>query len=97
MTFCQGVQLLYRDYAMFSMWLFARSDKLLFFPREMLEENDLYRYDLTSKAYIFMKRLHTDYKTFMSMDAEDREKIFHMEMDLIQKENKEAEEHKQQQ
>ena len=94
MTFGQGVQLLYRDYAMFTMWLFSKSDKLLFFPRELLEENDLYRYDLTSKAYLFMKRLHTDYNTFMSMDAEDRERIFRMEMDLIAKENKKAEEHK---
>ena len=95
MTFGQGVRLLYRDYAMFSMWLFSKSDKLLFFPREILEENDSYRYDLTSKAYLFMKRLHTDYKTFMSMDAEDRERIFRMEMDLIIKENQDAEKHKE--
>lgn len=94
MTFGQGVQLLYRDYAMFSMWLFSKSDKLLFFPREILEENEAYKYDLTSKAYLFMKRLHTDYNTFMCMDVEDREKIFRMEMDLIIKENKDAEERK---
>lgn len=95
MTFSQeDAKPLYRDYPMFMQWILSKDIRLLFFPREILESNELYKYDLTSKAYLFMKRLHTDFNTFMRMDETTRERIFRMEVDLIEKENKAAEEAK---
>ena len=83
--------LLYRDFPTFMGWIISKSINLLFFPREILVEKDIYKMDLTSKAYVFMKRLNTDYPTFMQMDEEVREQLFRMEMDAIEKENKDAE------
>lgn len=39
-----------------------------------------------------MKRLHQSYKTVMLMDANERDKIFKMEMKLIEEEQKHAKE-----
>ena len=38
-----------------------------------------------------MKRLGQDYNTIMLMDADERDKLFKMEMDLIKEEQKEKE------
>jgi hypothetical protein len=84
-------RVLYRDFPAFMGWILDKSINLLFFPREIFAEKEIYKMDLTSKAYVFMKRLNTDYPTFMQMDEEVREQLFRMEMDAIEKENREAE------
>lgn len=87
------VQLLQREYPMFSLW--ASSRDILFLPREVAEENDSNeKYDLVSKAYILMKRLGQDYNTIMNMPTDERDRLFSMEMELIKEEAKQAEQKK---
>ena len=76
---------------MFCLWSIAR--ETLFFPKQFAETDDeLSQYDLTSKMYLFMKRLHQSYKTVMLMDADERDRLFKMEMALIKEEQKQANE-----
>ena len=87
------VQLMQREYPMFSLW--ASSRDILFLPREVAEENDSNeKYDLVSKAYILMKRLGQDYNTIMNMPTDERDRLFSMEMELIKEEAKQAEQKK---
>lgn len=76
----------HKEYPMFTQWAIQKG--ILFPPKEFAEDDELKQYDLTSKAYIFMKRLGQDYNMFMLMDAEERDKIFEMEMELIKEESK---------
>ena len=83
MTFRPDVyHLWYRDYPLFTQWSANRDS--LFTPKEA--ENDE-QYDLTSKIYILMKRLGQDYSTILQMDADERDLLFKMEMELIKKES----------
>lgn len=92
MTFkSDEIRLLYREYPMFCLWAITKG--ILFLPRQIAESEDEFgEYDLTSKLYVFMKRLHQSYSTVMLMDAEERDKIFKMEMKLIEEEQKQAKE-----
>lgn len=84
-------RLFYREYPMFCLWAVQKG--ILFLPKQIAESEDEFgEYDLTSKLYIFMKRLHQSYKTVMLMDADERDKIFKMEMKLIEEEQKQAKE-----
>ena len=74
---------------MFILWAVKRG--ILFIPKEVAEDDEFKKWDLTSKAYIFMKRLGQDYNRVMLMDADERDKIFEMEMRLIKEEQKETE------
>ena len=80
----------YKEYPMFALWAVQKG--ILFIPKEYFEEDELKQWDLTSKAYIFMKRLGQDYNRVMLMDSEERDRIFEMEMRLIQEENKQNKE-----
>lgn len=80
----------YKEYPMFILW--AARKGILFLPKEVAEDEEFKKYDLTSKVYIFMKRLHQSYETVMLMDADERDKLFEMEMQLIKEENKHKEE-----
>ena len=82
-------RLLYREYPMFFLWAITKG--ILFLPRQV-EEDDYGSYDLTSKLYVFMKRLHQSYETVMMMDAEERDEIFKLEMKLVEEEQKQAKE-----
>lgn len=83
-------RLLYKEYPMFCLW--AISKGILFLPRQVAEKDDEYgSFDLASKVYIFMKRLHQSYKTVMLMDSEERDTLFRMEMKLLEEEKKQAE------
>lgn len=79
----------HKEYPMFSQW--AVQKDILFLPKEMAEDEEEKRYDLTSKAYILMKRLNQSYDRIMSMDAEERDRLFEMEMKLIKEEAKQNE------
>lgn len=81
-----GCHLWYKEYPMFILW--AEQKGILFLPKEISEDDEFLRYDLTSKAYIFMKRLHQSYETVMLMDADERDRIFKMEMQLLKEEAK---------
>lgn len=81
--------LYYRDYPMLTLWAVQKG--ILFLPKEV-SEDEFKKWDLTSKAYIFMKRLGQDYNMFMLMDAEERDKIFEMEMQLIKEEKQQQKE-----
>ena len=82
----------YKEFPMFNLWAVVRN--LLFIPKEAAEEDENKRWDLTSKAYIFMKRLGQDYNRVMLMDADERDRIFEMEMKLIEEEKKQSERNK---
>lgn len=79
----------YKEYPMFALW--AMRGQFLFIPKEFSEDDELKKWDLTSKAYIFMKRLGQDYNRVMMMDAEERDKLFEMEMKLIKEEKEQNE------
>lgn len=79
----------YKEYPMFSLW--ATQKEVLFMPKVLSEEDESKKWDLASKAYIFMKRLGQDYNRVMLMDADERDKIFDMEMQLIKEEQKQKE------
>ena len=85
-------QLWYKEYPMFILW--AAQKGILFIPKEVAEDDEFKKYDLTSKVYIFMKRLHQSYNTVMLMDADVRDKIFEMEMKLLKEEAKQKENNK---
>lgn len=80
----------YRDCPMFSFWGIKHGN--LFFPKSVTQTGEYAEYDLTSKAYVFMKRLGQDYKTIMLMESTERDEIFAMEMKLIEEEKKQADE-----
>lgn len=92
MTFrSDEVRLIEREYPMFCLWAITRG--VLFFPKNIAAEEDEYgKYDLTSKAYLFMKKLHQSYREFMLMDSDERDKIFVMEMKYIEEKAKQAKE-----
>lgn len=75
---------------MFGLWALQKG--VLFIPKEISEDDELKKWDLTSKAYVFMKRLGQDYNRVMLMDADERDKLFEMEMKLIKEEQKQKEE-----
>ena len=75
---------------MFSLWGIKYNN--IFFPKTVTQTGEYAEYDLTSKAYVFMKRLGQDYRTIMLMDATERDEIFAMEMKLIEEEKKQADE-----
>ena len=79
----------YKKYPMFSLWAVPKG--IFFIPKEVSEDDEYKKWDLTSKAYIFMKRLGQDYNRVMLMDADERDRIFEMEMKLIEDERKQAE------
>ena len=79
----------YKEYPMFILW--AAQKGILFIPKEVAEDDEFKKWDLTSKVYIFMKRLGQDYNRIMMMDADDRDKLFEMEMKLIKEEIKQRE------
>lgn len=79
----------HKEYPMFCLW--AAQKGILFLPKEYTEDEEFKQYDLTSKAYIFMKRLGQDYNRVMLMDSEERDKIFEIEMKLIKEEAKQRE------
>lgn len=79
----------HKEYPMFTQWAVQKG--ILFIPKEVAEDEEEKQYDLTSKAYILMKRLGQDYDKIMSMDAEERDKLFEMEMKLIKEEAKQNE------
>ena len=81
-----GYQFWHKEYPMFSQW--ATQKGILFLPKEIAEDEELKRYNLTSKAYVLMKRLNQSYDRIMSMDAEERDMLFEMEMQLIEEEKK---------
>ena len=90
MTFkSDEIRLLYKEYPMFCLWAVTKG--ILFIPKEVSGQEEHEQWDLTSKAYILMKRLGQDYNTIMLMDADERDKLFKMEMDLIKEEQKEKE------
>lgn len=75
----------YKEYPQLSLWALKKG--ILFLPKECSADNELEQYDLTSKVYIFMKRLGQDYNRVMMMDSEERDKLFEIEMKLIKSEN----------
>lgn len=79
----------YKEYPMFSLW--ASQKGVLFIPKEISGDSEFEQWDLTSKAYILMKRLGQDYNRVMLMDADERDKLFEMEMRLIKEEQKQRE------
>ena len=79
-----------KEYPMFNLWAVRRG--ILFVPKEVAEDENVKKYDLTSKIYIFMKRLGQDYNTVMTMDADERDTLFEMEMKLIEEEKKKQDE-----
>lgn len=78
----------YKEYPQFCQWAIQKDT--LFFPKELSEDEN--QYDLTSKAYVLMKRLGQDYSRIMLMDTEERDRLFNMEMDLIREEQKQNKE-----
>ncbi len=76
----------HKEYPMFSLWAVPKG--ILFLPKEVAESEEVKQYDLTSKAYILMKRLGQDYDKILLMDAEERDRLFEMEMKLIKEEAK---------
>lgn len=79
----------YKEWPMFCLWALQKGN--LFIPKEVSEDDNVKKWDLTSKAYIFMKRLGQDYNRFMLMDADVRDRLFEMEMQLIKEEQKQNE------
>ena len=90
MTFSPAdYQFWHKEYPMLSLWAVQKG--ILFPPKEHAEDEDDKRYDLTSKAYILMKRLGQSYDVIMNMDADERDTLFEMEMKLIHEEQKQNE------
>lgn len=79
----------YRDFPAFFQWAMRRD--VLFPPKEIADDGNS-AYDLTSKMYVLMKRLGQSYETIMNMPAEERDKIFEMEIQLMEEEAKQAKE-----
>lgn len=70
---------------MFCLWAVTRG--ILFQELDSAaDENDFKHYDLTSKVYILMKRLHQRYSEIMLMDSDERDAYFAMEMELVKEE-----------
>lgn len=81
----------HKDYPMFFQWVFrlwARQRDTVFQAREADSEDDYSGYDLVSKLYVLMKRLHQSYDAVMQMQPDDRDTLFAMEMKLIREEAK---------
>lgn len=84
-------KLIYREYPMFCLWAVTRG--ILFIPMNEAEDSDdALHYDLTSKVYTMMKRLHQSYSEIMLMDSDERDIYFKMEMDLMKEEAAQAKE-----
>lgn len=79
-------QLWHREYPMFMLWAIQKG--ILFMPKEYAETDEDKKHDLMSKVYVLMKRLGQSYSQIMSMDADERDLFFEMEMKLIQEEAK---------
>ena len=80
----------YKEYPMFILWALEKG--ILFIPKEVSEDDEeLQKWDLTSKVYVFMKRLGQDYNRVMLMDADERDKLFELELKLIKEEAKNRE------
>lgn len=78
-------RLFYKERPMFCLW--AAQKGVLFLPKQVAESEDEFRkYDLTSKAYVLMKRLHQRYGEIMLMDSDERDAFFEMEMKLLKEE-----------
>lgn len=97
MTFkSDEVRLYHKEYPLFCLWAVTKG--ILFLPRQIGEDTSEFSgYDLTSKVYILMKRLHQRYVEVLQMDSDERDAFFEMEMKLIKEEaerNKETNEHK---
>ena len=86
MTFkSDEIRLLYKEYPMFCLWAVTKG--ILFLPRNLAEsEDDFKHYDLASKVYILMKRLHQRYGEIMLMDSDERDAFFEMEMKPVKEE-----------
>lgn len=80
-------QLVTREYPMFSLWAVPQ-DVLFLHP---LEDDEDESYDLMTKVYILMKRLGQSYMQILTMDPDDRDELFRMEMKLIKEEAKQKE------
>lgn len=74
---------------MFSLWAILKG--ILFVPKEVSEDDEFKKWDLTSKIYVFMKRLGQDYNRVLMMDADERDALFEMEMKLLKEEQKQKE------
>lgn len=81
-----------KEYPMFLLW--AAQKGILFLPKQIAEDDEFKQYDLTSKAYVLMKRLGQDYNRVMTMDEDERDRLFEMEMKLIKEEAKADKEQK---
>ena len=79
-------QLWQKEYPLFTLWALRRD--ILFLPKTLSEVDEDKQWDLTSKAYILMKRLGQSYGEIMQMDASERDTLFEMEMKLIKEEAK---------
>lgn len=79
----------HKEYPMLCLWAVQKG--ILFPPKESAEDEDDKKYDLTSKAYVLMKRLGQSYDVIMNMDADERDVLFEMEMRLIREEQKQNE------
>jgi hypothetical protein len=77
----------WKEYPMFTQW--ALQKDILFIPKEYSEEEQ--GNSLTSKVYLLMKRLRQDYHTLMSMDSEELDEFFNIELEMIKKEQKDME------
>lgn len=64
----------------------------LFLGKEAYGDETEERYDLTSKIYLLMKRLHQGYQQILMMPAKERDKLFNTEVELIKEESKENKE-----
>ncbi len=74
---------------MFGLWAILKG--ILFVPKEVSEDDEFKKWDLTSKIYVFMKRLGQDYNRVLMMDADERDALFEMEMKLFKEEQKQKE------
>lgn len=79
-----------KTYPMFIEWLRGKDEDILFLPKGIAEQEKYAGYTMEQKVYVLMKRLRQDYNTIMQMSTEERDMYFRMEMDLIEKENNEA-------
>lgn len=81
---------IYKECPMFCLWAVTKG--ILFFPKQIISDDEKYgNYDLTSEAYLLMKRLHQAYKDIMLMDSEERHQFFRLEMEFMEEEKKQAE------
>lgn len=73
-----------RKNPMFILWALSKGFFFAQLLPEKYEEED--RWDLVSKVYILMKRLHQNYREIMLLPSSERDTLFKMEMKLIKEE-----------